>query len=233
MQTILQATLDVAGVGAAIVFDDTGRLVCHRGHAIYDQALCEQLGASLAKAVDAVELQHEEWETISARYSDGKLILRNLGSIGGSGHVLAVVADASLNLAFATVAIRVAANKLKKALGGGASSSALSGTLPADVPAQSSATLARSSSILGGEPVAGAVERAAVQDLLAIYTNYLGPAAKLVFKQQLAALGVTSRTLRRSQVDEFVALLAAKIPVAVRQREFGAAIREYRERTLI
>jgi hypothetical protein len=36
---------------------------------------------------------------------------------------LAVVADATLSLSFATVAIRIAASKLKKVLGSGASSS--------------------------------------------------------------------------------------------------------------
>jgi hypothetical protein len=74
------------------------------------------------------------------------------------------------------------------------------------------------------------VDRRVVQQLLAIYTDYLGPAAKLVFKQQLAAVGVTSRTLRRAQMDDFVARLTARIPVPQRQREFAAAVREYQER---
>jgi predicted regulator of Ras-like GTPase activity (Roadblock/LC7/MglB family) len=123
METILQAVLDVAGVGAALVFDSSGRLVCHRGHAIYDRALCEQLSGTLGKAVDTIQLQQEDWESASARYDDGKLLLRNLGAAGGGPHILAVVADATLNSSFATVAIRVATNKLKKALESGAASS--------------------------------------------------------------------------------------------------------------
>ena len=130
METILQAVLDVAGVGAALVFDSTGRLVCQRGHAIYDRALCEQLISTLGKAVDTVQLQQEDWESVSARYTDGKVLLRNLGAAGGGTHVLAVVADATLNPSFATVAIRVAANKLKKALGNGAASAVLSAAPP-------------------------------------------------------------------------------------------------------
>jgi predicted regulator of Ras-like GTPase activity (Roadblock/LC7/MglB family) len=145
METILQAVLDVTGVGAALVFDGGGHLVCHRGHAIYDRALCEQLSSTLGKAVDTIQLQQEDWESISARYEDGKLLLRNLGAAGGGTHVLAVVADATLNLSFATVAIRVAANKLKKALRSGAASSVL-----AAAPSQSAAS---SATLLTGSSV--------------------------------------------------------------------------------
>lgn len=128
METILQAILDVTGVSAALFFDGAGRLVCHRGHAIYDRALCEQLSGTLVKTIDTVELQQEDWETISARYADGKLLLRKVVAGAAGRHVLAVVADTTLNPSFATVAIRVAANKLRKALGGGGASSMLAGT---------------------------------------------------------------------------------------------------------
>jgi hypothetical protein len=139
MDTILQSILDVAGVSAALVFDGGGRLVCHRGHAIYDRALCEQLSGTLVKAIDSVELQQEDWETITARYTDGKLMLRRFEVSGTGRHVLAVVADTTLNASFATVATRVATNKLKKVLSGGASSS-VAGTL--SPPAASSSPLA-------------------------------------------------------------------------------------------
>jgi len=120
METILQSILDVAGVSAALVFDGSGRLAGYRGRAVYDQALCEQVSASLAKAVDAVALQQEDWDAISAQYVDGKLFLRKLNA---AGHVLAVVADQTLSASFATVAIRVAVNKLKRAIETGAASS--------------------------------------------------------------------------------------------------------------
>lgn len=135
MDTILQAILDVAGVTAALVFDGSGRLVCYRGPAIYDRALCDQLSATLVKAIDTVELQQEDWETISARYADGKLLLRKVDAAGAGRHILAVVADTTINTSFATVAIRVAANKIKKALTGGGASSVLSATPPAGSPA--------------------------------------------------------------------------------------------------
>jgi hypothetical protein len=120
METILQSLLELGGVSAALVLDGTGRLVGHRGHAVHDRALCEGVGASLVKAVDAIQLQQQDWEWITAQFADGKLLVRNLGpDREGRAHVLALVADASLNASFATVAIRVAATKLRKALDGG------------------------------------------------------------------------------------------------------------------
>jgi hypothetical protein len=109
-------------LGAAMVFDGAGQLAAHRGHAVYDRALCEQVSGSLVKAIETVQLQQEDWETITAQFADGTLLVRSLGAGGGGPHYLAVIADGSLNPSFATVAVRVAANKLRKAIDGGASS---------------------------------------------------------------------------------------------------------------
>ena len=133
METSLQSLLDLAGVNAAVVYDGAGRLVAQRGKAVYDRALCEQAGVALAKAVDSIQLQHEDWEAVTARFADGTIILRNLGDVAGTGYVLAVVADATLNPAFAAVAIRVAATKLRKLLGGAASMAALPTSLGSSV----------------------------------------------------------------------------------------------------
>lgn len=135
METSLQSLLDLAGVNAAMVYDGAGRLVAQRGRAVYDRALCEQVGGPLARAVDSIQLQHEDWEAMTARFADGTIILRNLGDVAGAAYVLAVVADATLNPAFAAVAIRVAATKLRKLLGGGASMAALPTSLGSSVAA--------------------------------------------------------------------------------------------------
>ncbi|WP_242344874.1 roadblock/LC7 domain-containing protein [Anaeromyxobacter terrae] len=140
MDTILQSLLDLPGVNATLVFDGDGQLLAHRGRAVYDRDLCQQVSGWLAKAVDAVQLQQGDWESMTAQFADGKLLLRSLGlSRDGKSHVLALVADAALNPSFATVAIRVAMAKLKKALdGGGAASSQNLGAPPAPQPAASS-----------------------------------------------------------------------------------------------
>ncbi len=123
MDTILQGLLDRAGVGATMVFDGAGQLVGHRAHAVYDRALCEEVSGTLATAIDSIQLQQEDWESITAQFAGGKLLLRNLAVAGaGRKHVLAVVADATLNASFATLPIRVAASKLKRAIEGRAGS---------------------------------------------------------------------------------------------------------------
>jgi hypothetical protein len=126
MDAILQSLMDLGGVTAAMVFDSAGQLVGHRGHAVYDQALCAHVSGVLAKAIDAVQLQQEDWETVTAQYADGKIVLRRVAA-GDQTRVLAVVADGSLNASFATVALRVAAGKLKRFLEGGPSSSSVAG----------------------------------------------------------------------------------------------------------
>lgn len=140
MDAILQSLMDVGGVTAAVVFDSTGQLLGHRGHAVYDQALCAQVSAALAKALDAVQLQQEDWETVTAQYADGKIVLRKVVA-GQQTNVLAVVADGSLNASFATVALRVAAGKLKRLIEGG--------------PGGSSAAGPSSSSVSGSRPGPG------------------------------------------------------------------------------
>jgi hypothetical protein len=111
--------MDVGGVSATLVADGSGHLACHVARAIYDREICEQLSAMLIKTVDTVQLEQPDWDSITAQYVDGKLLLRNLGEIAGQTYVLAVVGDQSLSASFATVAIRVATSKLKRALAGG------------------------------------------------------------------------------------------------------------------
>jgi hypothetical protein len=126
MDAILQSLMDLGGVTAALVFDSAGQLLGHRGHAVYDQSLCAQVSAALAKAIDAVQLQQEDWETVTAQYADGKIVMRKVAA-AEQVNVLAVVADGSLNASFATVALRVAAGKLKRYIEGGPGSSSVAG----------------------------------------------------------------------------------------------------------
>ena len=79
MDAILQSLMELAGVTAVLVFDATGQLLGHRGHSVYDRALCEQVSGALAKALDAVQLQQEDWETVTAQFA-GRQARRSAGS---------------------------------------------------------------------------------------------------------------------------------------------------------
>jgi hypothetical protein len=61
-----------------------------------------------------VQLIHDDWDMMTAHFADGKLLLRSLRTSGSRSrrYVLAVIADTTLNIAFLSVALRVAATKL-------------------------------------------------------------------------------------------------------------------------
>jgi len=159
VEDILQGVLGLSGVSAAIVFDATGRLVDCRGRAIYDRSLCGQVSGTLAKAVDTVRLQQDAWESIWASFADGKLLLQNLAEPSARGHVLAVVADSTLNASFATVAIRVATNKLKRAIADGTF-----GQGPEDPPRAAPSGPGASSVAPAGAPPPGAGSQTPASD---------------------------------------------------------------------
>lgn len=120
MEAILQGLMELGGVRASMVLDGAGHVVAHLGQAIYDRALCEQVGGTVVKAIESVQLQQEQWETVSAHFADGRLLVRKVPArAAGAAHLLAVVADPSLNASFATVALRVAANKVMELADGG------------------------------------------------------------------------------------------------------------------
>jgi len=115
MQEILAALRELEGVRGAFICTPAGGVVRHHCRAAHDESLLRDAGSSLVRAIDSIALRHSDWEEISAEYSGGELLIRNLG-----GAFLGVIADASLNASFAGVAIRVAATKLKQQIASGA-----------------------------------------------------------------------------------------------------------------
>jgi hypothetical protein len=65
-----------------------------------------------------------------------------------------------------------------------------------------------------------AIPRARILLILEVYRQFMGPAAKVVFKQELESLGVTSRTLRQEQLTDFLKRLARHLPGLERQQQF-------------
>src|SRR4051794_34560326 len=114
LETILQGLRDVEGVQGAMIVDPTAVVVAHRAHTIYDVAILQQVARSVVNAVDSVQLIQDDWDMLTAHFGDGKLLLRSLraGGMKPRRYVLAVIADATLNVAFLGVALRVAASKL-------------------------------------------------------------------------------------------------------------------------
>ncbi len=238
MEAILRGILDVGGVSATLVADGSGRLACHVGRAIYDREVCEQLSALLVKTVDTVQIEQPDWDSIAAQYVDGKVLVRNLGEIAGQTYILAVVGEQTLSASFATVAIRVATIKLKKALAGGASSvssvvetgisAAAAPGVGAHAPAASSTTLAESkelsssglswskpSSSLSGSDVA--VADSASSDFLSRcireLARHVGPISKVYVLEAIRRIAPDApfaMTMRNKLVQELAARVREK-----------------------
>jgi predicted regulator of Ras-like GTPase activity (Roadblock/LC7/MglB family) len=195
METILQGLLDLAGVSAAMVFDEAGVLLAHRGRAVYDRPLCEQVSATLVKAIDTVALQQPDWDSITAHYADGKLLVWSIGAGGERRHLLGVVADATLNASFATVAIRVAVQKLRKAIehpglsssstslstAGGAASSDSRPVLESSVSWSKTASSPGQSQLQAADPAAAAFLSRCAKEL----ARHVGPISKIYVQEAI------------------------------------------------
>jgi len=120
VENILKSISELPGVVASFVFNGQSQLVASQGHSIYDPAILQEICGGLVKSLESVQLQTPDWETVTAQFEDGRLTAKNLGKgADGQSYVLAMVSDAQLK-AFAAVALRVAVQKLKDVLAGGA-----------------------------------------------------------------------------------------------------------------
>jgi predicted regulator of Ras-like GTPase activity (Roadblock/LC7/MglB family) len=131
MDGILQSIRSVDGVQGSLVLNSSGKVVAYHAHAVYDGDLMAKVGQMIMSTVDSVRLLHEDWETLSASFSDGSILLRNIRAEGGGASrsaILGIIGDSRLNHSFAGVAMRVAATKLKSLL---ESPEGLGGTNPA------------------------------------------------------------------------------------------------------
>lgn len=123
MDNILQPLHELEGVNGSIVADGSGQILGYRAHAVYDAALLQQVSKHIVGAVDSVKLVIEDWDAVTAQYSEGKLLIRNLSNRSRAKYrdaTLTVISDTRLNVSFAGVAIRVAVSKLKALLDSGA-----------------------------------------------------------------------------------------------------------------
>lgn len=162
MDAILQGIKNLDGVLGALALGPSGQVVGYKVNPVYDLAMVEQVGAAVATTLDSLVLAQEDWDSVTANFADGKLLLRNLAVNGApppSGlRALIVIAEARINLSFAGVAIRVAVGKLKNLQpGGGATANA---QLGASSPVMGSQLLGGSSMLSGSTGISGIPQQA-------------------------------------------------------------------------
>jgi predicted regulator of Ras-like GTPase activity (Roadblock/LC7/MglB family) len=226
MNEALASLSKTDGVIGVVVFDEQGHCVANDLPPPYEPILLAQVVKRLHAAFDAFgTLEEGDVSSFSVDCEDGSVVLRRVEQ----NWVLALT-HPDVNMNMLNVAMNVVVLNLSR--------NSHSGMHRATRPSTDS--LVTRSTTLGSmtgsdgelEIPPDAVDRAVLQQLVIVYQEYIGPAAKAVLKQQLAALGVTSRTLRRGQFGDFVARLATKVPNVDRQREFLTAARKLSERML-
>jgi hypothetical protein len=134
METILKSLRDLDGVTGTFLADTSGQLYAYNAESIYDATLLGQVSKAIANALDSVKLLQEDWETITAQFIEGRLLLRSIPAgtrKAGAQLTLALIADSRLNPSFASVAVRVAIGKIKSLM------EANGGVLPAPAAAAS------------------------------------------------------------------------------------------------
>jgi len=109
MVKVLRALRELDGVRGAFLFDSNGHVIAHLSHVVYDTPLLEHVSLILIRALDSLKFRHNEWDLITVHFSEGKLLLKSVGE-----HVLTVIGDNTINLSFASAAIRVADSKIRK-----------------------------------------------------------------------------------------------------------------------
>jgi predicted regulator of Ras-like GTPase activity (Roadblock/LC7/MglB family) len=216
------------GVLGVVVFDDQGTCLVNHLPAPYEPILLAEVVQRLSAVFDVFSsLEQGPPASFSVECEDGCLVLRRVEQ-----HWVVALTHPDVNMNMLNVAMNVVVLNLSRGYPGSGTQAA-SRSVMESMTGRSSTSLSMSNEASELEIPPDAVDRSIVQQLLVIYREFLGPAAKVVFKQQLGTLGVTSRTLRRAQFGDLVARLTSKIPVVQRQKEFIAAARQFQDRVLL
>jgi predicted regulator of Ras-like GTPase activity (Roadblock/LC7/MglB family) len=223
--TSLTATEGVRGV---IVFDADGNCIANDLPMPYDPGLMAEATKRIWLIFDVfASMDDGAVNSFSLNCDAGGIVLRH-----SPPHTLIALTTPNVNMNVLTVALNVATLNLSRRQSG--TQQAMNTRTPNSASNIHSSQLLSQSGGVSDQPIPpDAVDRQVIIQLLEVYRNYLGPAAKVVLKQQLAQLGVSSHTLRRGQFGDFVTRLAQKIPSPDRQRDFVAAARDLAQRLLV
>lgn len=194
MNEALASLTATEGVRGVIVFDADGNCVANDLPAPYEPALMAEAAKRIALVFDVFASTDDgQIISFSANCDAGGIVLRY-----AAPHTVIALTTPNVNMNVLNVAMNVVTlNLLRKQSG-----TQLQATTraPSDaVASHSSQMLSQSGDIPEQQIPPDALDRRVILQLLELYRNFLGPAAKLMLKQQLNALGVTSYTLRRSQ----------------------------------
>ena len=205
----------VPNVRGAALYTDVGLCLDHRLDAPYEQGLVSTVLKELLVAFESYRYMESAAISVGlARASEGVIAFMAANRF----HVLAL-ADQNVNPAFIHVAFGALRHKLM--------------TLDADSVSQLSSREGHRVSESHLTIEAAGLEKLGRQDfvstkrvkqLVEAFTEFAGPAARLVIKQELKALGCSATTLTRPQYDELVNALKGRLNTADQRSTFLANI---------
>lgn len=218
MSAALATLSGTQGVLGTAVFDHSGVCVATDLKPPYEPVLVAEVVKHLNGAFDVIaSIDDSGAQSMFAACESGGVVFRST-----EAHTLVVLTQPEANLNVVNVALNVVALNFSREVANSnalASQHALSSQNM--LGSQMHGPLVTQSDALPTDQIPpDAVGKSNVTQLLTVYANYMGPAAKVVLKQHLAAFGVTARTLRKGQWQDLLNRLGAKIPSAERRREF-------------
>jgi predicted regulator of Ras-like GTPase activity (Roadblock/LC7/MglB family) len=228
MENIIGGLAELEGVRGTFLFGSNGQVVRRKAHPMYDQALLNEAARFTSKAIDSLQLHHSDWDAITIHYSEGKLILRNLGPI-----TLALICDASINLSFANVAINVAVKKLKQAIDAGAldqsappaamGQAGLSDASPVDSGLSFSGV---GTSGVGPPVITDQATTAFLSRCTKALAKSVGPMAKVFVKEAIRTLARDGKFMRE-QIPQLIKMLEDKIEIQEDRAQFRQDVGVY------
>ena len=203
MATGLLANLcGIPKVRGAALYTESGLCIEYRLEAPYEQAFVQSVLKDLVVAVESYSFLDTSPVSIAvAKAEDGLLAFMARNQL----HVFAI-ADHDVNLAFLHVAFGALTQKLVKL-----DADALSQISQSIPPSTSGSNLTIEASQIARIPPMNAVPAAEIKKLLLAYTEFAGPAARLVLKDELSNLGYSSSTLPREHLGALVDGLTARL----------------------
>ena len=228
MNEALSSLAGTAGVRGFAVLDNSGTCISKSLPPPYEAFLVEDAAKRIAATANVFGSMDEGlFNGFVLNCTEGNLVFRLIDQF-----IIMALTEPTVNPNILHVAFNVVASNLNRS-SSSEPAERISWTdsykTPPEITSPSidtSEALSSSASISSHD----AVPRIIIQELLRIYVNYLGPAAKTVLKAQLSDLGATSRTLHYLQFDELVIRLTRKIPSAERQKEFQQAAQQLAKR---
>jgi len=213
MEASLTSLFELEGVRGTFVFDQKGNIIRAKTHPIYDQDLLRKAAGALEKSIDSLQAHHGDWDQILIHYSEGNLIMRNLGPMA-----LAVIADSSINLAFVNVAVNVAVKKLVQIIetkGAELLAAASAPSVEASLTSSGLGSSGLTSSGLGASGLQVTMDQettAFLQRATKALAKSVGPMAKVFIKEVVRGMAKSGK-FGREQIPQLVKMLEEKIEV--------------------